>query len=140
VSPTYESCPAVPVAMTNPLLQLQVEAGKTYYVQYRPGSRLAGGDMKLMKDATAVKEMDGLKPAQAGHLAPPTVEQAISKIETALTNAGPPDFPACIRQPLQQITVTKDGFQFVAVGKEARAFIRRNTRSPCPCILRVCPI
>jgi hypothetical protein len=127
VSLKGEMCTAEPVLRTNPLLQLQVEAGKRYYVQYRPAATLGGGDMKLMKDATAVKEMAGLKFTQAGHLLPLTAQQAISKIEAALKNVVPPDNVDCTRQPLQEITVTQDGLQFVAIG-ETKGFGKKEYR------------
>jgi hypothetical protein len=47
-----------PKLLTHTLLQIQVEGGKTYYVQY--GKGLMG--LKLMPEATGAKEMKGLSP------------------------------------------------------------------------------
>jgi len=109
-------CPAVPVPMTGFDLHMQVEAGQIYYVQYTQGIFT----MKLMKDESGAKDIEGLKLTGTKYIVPPNVEQAISIIDTDLRQADRTDLPGCVqRQPFQQITVTKVGLQFVDAGKES---------------------
>jgi len=52
-----------------------------------------------------------------------SVAHALSVIETNLEHAKRGDTELCVnRQPLQQISVNKDGFQFLDIGKRDRGF------------------
>jgi hypothetical protein len=119
---TGDDCPAEFLTMARPL-QIQVEAGKVYYIQYSqglptPSGGLVLGGIALVKEAVATKQMVGFRPTETRYFAPLTAEQAIHTLDVDLTNATREDTPdGCERQPLQRITVTKDGFQFLDVGK-----------------------
>ncbi len=82
----YTYCPTVEVPAKNPLILLQVDPGKAYYVKYRPVWS-PGGDMKLEKEAIGIKDMKRLKFTQARHFTPPTFEQALSTVKTGLIHA-----------------------------------------------------
>jgi hypothetical protein len=98
---------------------MQVEAGKIYYVQYDP-ERLPF-TVSLMKKEIGTRDIQGLKLAATKHIIPPTVEEAMSIIDTDLRQARGANLPGLRcrpTQPMQKVTVSQLGLQFVVVGEE----------------------
>jgi len=115
---TYSYGP--PRQLTKIHLHLQVEAGKNYYIQFRP--EVIPSSMKLMKEEIALRDMAGLKLADQKHIVPPTVKEAIGIVNSDLRQTRGSDSPYCLYQPMQNITVKEDGLQFTEVGKVDKGF------------------